>query len=67
MYNSYFFFLGNKLDGHIYRESAIATKIQLVRTRMEAITRNVLAPYRLELVTRKLIEENIPFSILQQS
>ncbi|KAI4457230.1 hat family dimerization domaincontaining protein-related [Holotrichia oblita] len=54
---------GNKLDGQIYRDSAIATKIHLGRTKMEAIARNVLAPYSLELITRKLKEKNIPFSI----
>lgn len=30
---------------------------------MEAITRNVLAPYSITLVTKNLKEENIPFSI----
>ncbi|KAJ3652186.1 hypothetical protein Zmor_018173 [Zophobas morio] len=54
---------GNKLDGRIYTDSAIASKIHLGRTKMEAIVRNVLAPYAIEMVTKELKEENLPFSI----
>ena len=55
---------GNKLDSEIYADSDIAQKLQLGRTKMEAIVKNVLCPFAIETVLDKLKTPTLtPFSI----
>ncbi|KYN10006.1 hypothetical protein ALC57_17868, partial [Trachymyrmex cornetzi] len=47
----------------IYNDSKIANKIQLGRTKMESIIKNILSPFSIECIMKKINEQNLPFSI----